>query len=48
MAEAAVKNLKAIIVRCREKGEDAKLAIAAWRNMARTDGQSPSQLFFGR
>ena len=48
LAGAAVKNLKAIIVRCREKGEDAKLAIAAWRNMAQTDGQSPSQLFFGR
>ena len=48
LAEAAVKNLKAIIIRCNEKGEDTKLAIAAWRNMARTDGQSPSQLFFGR
>ena len=30
------------------QGEDAKLAIATWRNMARTDGQSPSQLFFSR
>ena len=48
LAEAAVKNLKAIVLRCREQGEDTKLAIAAWRNMARTDGKSPSQLFFGR
>ena len=24
------------------------MAIAAWRNMARDDGHSPSQLFFGR
>ena len=48
LAEAAVKNIKAIITRCNEKGENIKLAIAAWRNMARTDSVSPSQLFYGR
>ena len=45
LAEAAVKNLKALIIRC---GEDLKQAIATWRNMVRTDGSSPAQLFFGR
>ena len=48
LAEAAVKNIKAIITRCHKEGESIKLAIAAWRNMARTDGISPSQLFYGR
>ena len=48
MAEAAVKNIKAIITRCSKEGENIKLAIAAWRNMARTDGVSLSQLFYGR
>ena len=48
LAEAAVKNTKAIITRCHKEGENIKLAIAAWRNMARTDGVSPSQLFYGR
>ena len=48
LAEAAVKNIKSIITRCNKEGENLKLAIAAWRNMARTDGVSPSQLFYGR
>ena len=48
LAEAAVKNIKAIITRCHKERENIKLAIAAWRNMARTDGVSPSQLFYGR
>ena len=43
-----MKNIKSIIMRCNKEKEDLKLAIAAWRNMARTDGVSPSQLFFGR
>ena len=48
LAEAAVKNIKSIITRCNREGENLRLAIAAWRNMARTDGISPSQLFYGR
>ena len=48
LAEAAVKNIKSIITRCNKEGENLKLAIAAWRNMARTDGISPSQLFYRR
>ena len=42
LAEAAVKNIKSIITRCNKEGENVKLAIAAWRNMARPDGVSPS------
>ena len=48
LAEAAVKNMKKLILRCKEKGENIPQAIAAWRNMARADGLSPSQLFYGR
>ena len=48
LAEAAVKNMKAIVTRCSKMEEDIETAIAAWRNMLRTDGNSPSQLFFGR
>ena len=48
LAEAAVKNIKTLINRCHKLDEDLQLAIAAWRNMARADSVSPSQLFFGR
>ena len=48
LAEAAVKNIKTLITRCHRLDENLQLAIAAWRNMARADGVSPSQLFFGR
>ena len=48
LAEAAVKNIKTLITCCHKLGENLQLAIAAWRNMARADGVSPSQLFFGR
>ena len=48
LAEAAVKNIKTLITRCHKLDENLQLAIAAWRNMARADGVSPSQLFFGR
>ena len=48
LAESAVKNLKSIILRCEDTGEELKPAIAAWRNMVRADGSSPSQMFFGR
>ena len=48
LAEAAVKNLKSIVLRCTEKGENIQHAIAAWQNTSRQDGSSPAQLFFGR
>ena len=48
LAEAAEKNLKSIVLRCTEKGENIQHAIAAWRKKSRQDGSSPAQLFFGR
>ena len=48
LAEAAVKNLKAIVTRTHAEKANLEEAIAAWRNMARADGISPSQLFFNR
>ena len=47
LAEAAVKNLKSIVIHCTEKGENIQHAITAWRNTSRQDGSSPAQLFFG-
>ena len=46
LVEAAVKNMKSLVLRCKAKGEN--LSHAAWRNMIRQDGTSPAQLFFGR
>ena len=46
LAEAAVKNLKAIVTRTHAEKANLEEAIAAWRNMARADGIGPSQLFF--
>ena len=40
--------MKAIIRRCSKQNEELAPAIAAWRNMARADGTSPCQLFYGR
>ena len=48
LAEAAVKNMKSLVKRCHKLGEELAPAVAAWRNMARPDGLSPSQLFCGR
>ena len=48
LAEAAVKNLKAIVTRTRAEKANLEEPIAAWRNMGRVDGISPSQLFFNR
>ena len=49
LAEAAVNNLKAIATRTHaEKKANLEEAVAAWRNMARADGISPSQLFLNR
>ena len=48
LAEAAVKNMKSLVLRCKSKGENFAHALAAWQNMVRQDGTSPAQLFFGR
>ena len=48
LAEAAIKNLKSLVIRCVEAKEDLRQAIAAWQNMVRTDGSSPAQMFFNR
>ena len=48
LAEAAVKNMKSLVLRCKEKDENLSHALAAWRNMIRQDSTSPAQLFFGR
>ena len=48
LAEAAVKNMKSLILRCADRKEELSTAIAAWRNMARADGVSPAQLFYNR
>ena len=47
LAEAAVKNMKSLVSSCTRAKENIAMAIAAWRNMARDDGISSSQLFFG-
>ena len=48
LAEAAAKNIKTLFTHYHKLDENLQLAIAAWRNMARADGVSLSQLFFGR
>ena len=48
LAEAAVKNMKSLILHCVDRKEDLSIAIPAWRNMARPDGVSPAQLFYNR
>ena len=48
LAEAAVKNMKSLVEICSERKESFTEAIAAWRNMARNDGTTPAELFYGR
>ena len=48
LAEAAVKNMKSLILGCADRKKELSTAIAAWRNMARADGVSPAQLFYNR
>ena len=38
LAEAAIKSLKEIVLRCTERGENIHQAIVAWRNTSRQDG----------
>ena len=40
--------MKALVERCKECEENLGEAIAAWRNMARNDGTTPAELFYGR
>ena len=40
LAEAAVKNMKALVERCYSRKENLEEAVAAWRNMTRADGTS--------
>ena len=42
LAKAAVKNMKYLISRCIRAKENVSMAIAAWRNMAKDNDQSPS------
>ena len=48
LAKEAVKNMKSLVTRMHAATENLPEAIAAWRNMARSDGKSPSQIFFGK
>ena len=47
-AEAAVKNAKQLLTKCKEDHSDFQAALADWRNIPRADKSSPSQLIFGR
>ena len=48
LAESAVKAVKTLLSKCKDTGEDFKLALSAWRNTPRADGFSPTQMFYGR
>ena len=48
LAEAAVKNMKALLQKCSTSGENFDSALLEWRNTARRDGISPAQAFLGR
>ena len=48
LAEAAVKSMKALVVRTKKLGENLLQAIACWRNMKRQNGTSLAELFWGR
>ena len=48
LAESAVKIMKTLVISCKTEKESLTKAIAAWRNMTREDGTTPSQLFLGR
>ena len=49
LAEAAVKNVKTVIRKAKELGEDPETALAIWRATPRTGSDlSPSELFFQR
>ena len=45
LAEAAVKNMKSLVMRARSTGENFHHTLAAWRNTTRQDGTSPCLLY---
>ena len=48
LAESAVKNVKLVLAKCSETGQDPHRTLYEWRNIPRTNGFSPAQLLFGR
>ncbi len=50
LSEAAVKNAKRIILKCKEEKENIDQALAEFRNTPRIngDGRSPAEIFLGR
>jgi hypothetical protein len=48
LAEAGVKNVKHLLLKCKEGGDDFAEGLFAFRNTPRADGFSPNQLFLGR
>ena len=48
LAEAAIKNVKAILHKCASYHESPGNALYAWCNVPLQDGYSPAQLLFGR
>ena len=48
LAESAVKNVKLVLSKCGETGQDPQRALYEWRNLPRSNGYSPAQLLFGR
>ena len=43
-----MKNVKFLLAKCSETGQDPHRALYEWRNIPRTSGYSPAQLLFGR
>ena len=48
LAEAAVKNAKSLMAKCKAEGSNFEKALLHWRNTPRVDGHSPAQLLLGR
>jgi len=48
LAEAAVKSVKYLLIKCSKKKEDFDVAFAQWKQTPRADNLSPAELFFGR
>ncbi|KAG1651704.1 Transposon Ty3-I Gag-Pol polyprotein [Nymphon striatum] len=48
LAEAAVKNAKILLQKCKETGENFEQALSEFRLMPRADGFSPANLMFNR
>ena len=48
LAEAGVKSVKNILLKCAVTSSNADFVLYEWRNVPRADGYSPAQLMFGR